>query len=54
MHATVVCAPVSGKDVLLWLNVAPVQLVVVWQVSHVVGKPADACAGFVVLFQSAW
>ena len=37
-----VWAPVSGNEVVLWLNVADVQLVVVWQVVQVVGNPADA------------
>jgi hypothetical protein len=41
-QATVACAPVSGNDVVLWLNVALVQFVVEWQVAHVVGKPTAA------------
>ena len=48
VQATVVCAPVSGNGVLEWSKVAPAQLVVVWQVSHVVGNPAAACAGLLV------
>ena len=34
------CAPVSGNAVALWLKVAPVQVVVVWQVVQSVGNPA--------------
>jgi hypothetical protein len=40
VHATLVCAPVSGNGVLLWLNVAPVQLVVEWQSEQSCGNPA--------------
>jgi hypothetical protein len=40
-HATEVCAPVSGNGVLLWLKVAPLQLVVLWQIEQSFGKPAD-------------
>ena len=47
-HATVRCAPVSGNGAFAWLNAAPSHVVVVWQVWHVVGKPADVCAGVVV------
>ena len=41
-----VCSPVSGHQ--LWLNVAPVQPAVVWQVWQVVGKLLEACGGLVV------
>jgi hypothetical protein len=34
------CAPVSGKAVLLWLKVAVVQDEVLWHVAQGVGKPA--------------
>ena len=37
MQATVVCAPVSAKPVVLWSNVAPSHEVVVWHDAHVVG-----------------
>ena len=40
--------PVSGNRVLLWLNDAGVHAVVVWQVSHVVGKPAASWLGLAV------
>jgi hypothetical protein len=42
------CVPVSGKRVVEWLKTALVQLVVEWQVWHVVLKPAAACGGVVV------
>jgi hypothetical protein len=34
----------------VWLNVAPVQAVVVWQVWQVVGKPAAVWFGLVVVW----
>lgn len=36
-----------GKNVSCW-NVEGTQAAVPWQLSHVVGKPEVACAGFVV------
>ena len=48
MQAVVVWAPVSGNVVLLWLNVAPVQSVVVWHVSQVVGNPTAVWEGLFV------
>ena len=35
-QATVTCAPVSGNAVRLWLIVAPLQVVVVWQAAQLV------------------
>jgi hypothetical protein len=40
VHAVVVCAPVNGNVVALWLNVDVVQLVVEWQMEQSCGKPA--------------
>ncbi len=34
LQVVLTCAPVSGKLVALWLYVAPVHAVVVWQVAH--------------------
>jgi len=51
LQGVVVCAPVSGNWVVLWLNVPPVQVVVVWQLVHVVANPAAACGGLLVLPQ---
>jgi hypothetical protein len=48
LHATVTCAPVSGKRVVEWLNTALVQLAVEWHDSQVVANPAAAWGGFVV------
>ena len=42
-QVTAVCCPVSGKPVVLWLNVPAAQVVIGWQEAHcaaVVGKPA--------------
>jgi hypothetical protein len=39
LQATVVCAPVSGKPVALWLKTAPSHEVVVWHDTQVVGYP---------------
>ena len=42
-QATVVCCPVNGKPVVVWLNVPAAQVVMGWQEAHcaaVVGKPA--------------
>jgi hypothetical protein len=39
----------TRANVVLWLNVDDHVLVdALWHCSHVVGKPAEACAGFVV------
>jgi hypothetical protein len=38
-QATVVCPPVRGKGVELWLNVAGCQAEVVWHVVQSVGNP---------------
>lgn len=51
---TDVCAPVSGKLVLLWLNVDGCHAVVVWHVVQSVANPADACGGFVAPLKSVW
>ena len=53
-HCMVAWKPVSGKEVVLWLNVEVVQLVVEWQIEQSVGNPADTCAGFEVPVKSAW
>ncbi len=39
-HEVVVCAPVSGKVVVLWLKVDVVQLLVEWQIEQSCGNPA--------------
>ena len=53
LQSTLVCAPVSGNVVwVVWLNVAPLQFVVLWQVSQVCGKAAEVWLGSVVPCQS--
>src|SRR3972149_2693823 len=46
-QATGMCAPVSGKFVVLWLNVAPDQVVVEWHVVQSVGEAGWAGLGLV-------
>jgi hypothetical protein len=47
-QATVVCAPVSGNAVLLWLKVDEVQLAVLWHRLQSCGKPLATWLGLVV------
>ena len=39
LQASRACRPVKGKRVTLWLNVAAVQLAVLWQDAHLAGDP---------------
>jgi hypothetical protein len=50
-QATLSCPLVSINPVVLWSNVAVVQLIVVWHVVQLArpkAGPADGCTGFVV------
>ena len=47
MHDTVMCAPVSGNTVVLWLKVELVKFVVVWQREQSCGNPSEAWFGLV-------
>src|ERR1700690_4404101 len=53
LQSTLTCAPVSGNVVwVVWLNVAPNQFVVLWQVSQVCGNAAAVWFGSVAPCQS--
>ena len=51
-QATVRWAPVNGKAVVLWLNVAGVHAVVEWQIEQSVGNPDVTWFGLVVPLKS--
>jgi hypothetical protein len=47
-QATVVCLPVKGNGVLLWLNDDGIQAVLLWHTSHCCGNPDWTWFGLVV------
>src|SRR6185437_16101048 len=51
-QGTVVCAPVSGKPVLLWLKLAGIHAVVLWHTWHCCGNPAAVWFGLLVFWKS--
>src|SRR6185312_1922669 len=51
-QGTVVCAPVSGKGVVLWLKLAGIHAVVLWHTWHCCGNPAAVWFGLLVFPKS--